>query len=181
MNKLIALSVGALIIISCGIKTFYLKDKITRVPENSEVYSNRSKFDNSIYFSIDTNVVYEEFNVEYNILSRLDIDARRSVYGIYKFYPNGNFNYFVVRRDEAFVPDILNPEINGFRGVYYMDKGKIMGDLFAPADELRNIGKLDRIFTVSGDSLFVERKFGYVDIYIKRKLPPEYFVYKANW
>lgn len=169
MNKLIALPVGALIFISCGIKTFYLENKRTRVPVNSKEYINKTKFEKSILTSIDTASLYQEL---------LDNSGWG---GIYKFYPNGCFNWYYIEGTTIPSADYFNPEINGYRGVYYMDKGKIKGDLFAPADERRNIGKLTEIFTVSGDTLFVERKFGYVDIYIKRKLPPEYFVYKANW
>jgi hypothetical protein len=182
MNKRVLIVACCITLMSCSIKTFVLENKITKVPiDDSKVYINKNKFNFTLLSKIDTNVVYEKLVTEYNIVARLDNHNETNIYGIYKFYPNGNLNYFVVDRDEPFVPNILNPNYSGYRGVYYSDGNKIKGDLYAPADERQHIGKLDRIFSIKGDSLLVERKYGYIDIYIKRKLPPEYFVYKANW
>ncbi len=162
-------------------KTFLLDNKITKVPIENKVYYNKNKFNFSLLSVLDTAVVYEKFETKYNALARLDNHSETSIYGIYKFYSNGNINYFVINRNEQLTPNLFNPSYAGYRGVYYKDGDKIRGDLFAPADERQNIGKLDRFFSVKDDTLFVERQYGYIDVYIKQRLPPEYFIYKANW
>jgi hypothetical protein len=169
---------------SCKMHTALLSNNTTRVPVSRDVYKNRVHFDKSLLQILDTGSVYEELELRYNVLSRLDTNKGTSVYGIYKFYPSGNLNYFVIDREEQFTPDIFDPTYAGYRGVYYLKGNRIKGELFGVADERSNIRKLDNEFTFKGDTLFVTTKnrgLSYHSIYIKRKLPREYFVYKADW
>lgn len=157
---------------SCGIKTILLEDKIAEVPRDSKNYRNKSKFDISILNMLDTNAIYYEIN------------SSRNLYGIYKFYPNGNLNLFFSNGYSTPSKEFFNPYFRGYRGVYYKENGSIKGDLFAEVDQKGNIGKLKETYIFKGDTLTVKtknREISSTSIYIKRKLPPEYFMYNANW
>jgi hypothetical protein len=177
---LIVLAFGSM---TACMKTFTLQNGRTKVPTKTLVYKNKVNFEKALLNVVDTAVVYEEFNKRYNVLTRLDNHIETSFYAVYRFYPNGELNYFVLDRDRPQGTNDFNPEYKGYRGVYYSEKSKIKYDLFAPSNELRWIGKLTGEFTFSGDTLYVRRDESpkEVDIYIKRTLPPEYFQYKANW
>ena len=164
-------------------KTFTLQNGRTKVPTKTLVYKNKVNFDKALLNVIDTGVVYEQFNKRYNVLQRLDNHIETSVYSSYRFYSDGSFNVFFMDRDKPLNPNDLNPEYNGKRGVYYLKEKTIRYDLFAETNQWGWIGKLIGEFTFSGDTLYVRRDESpkEVDIYIKRKLPPEYFQYKANW
>lgn len=169
-----------LVLAACNMKTYILLDKITSVPSDTSVYRNKSKFDVSLLQVIDTAVVYEEYEVE---------RSARRVYCVLRFYSNGYFNSFFVSKGEVLLPEQFDPNYSGQRGVYYKENDKIRYDLFAPIDELYHLGKISGTLTFSGDTLFMKRddvrginKMTYsVEIYIKRKLPPKYLQYKANW
>ena len=166
-------------------RTFTLQNGRTKVPAKTIVYKNKAKFDKSLLNDIDTGVVYEKFNKQYNVLQRLlDSPIGTGVYGAYRFYLDGRFNLFFIRSDEPLNPNDFNPEYNGSRGVYYLKGNTVRYDLFAPSNGLGWIGKSTGNFTFSGDTLYVNdddiSRRG-VEIYIKRKLPPEYFKHKADW
>jgi len=81
-------------IFSCSMKTYLLLDKITDVPLSSSVYKNKSKFDTSLLTTIDTSVVYEEYDMNKNIVMSLDKCTACRGYRVYKFYSNGCLNMF---------------------------------------------------------------------------------------
>jgi hypothetical protein len=169
---------------ACGIKTNTLLNGVTKVPFNTEVYLNKLNFDNSLLNIVDTNVIYEEHNRRYNVLSRLDDHVETSFYGAYRFYPNGYFNYYTLDRSRSglLVSNDLNPEFDGQRGVYYKENSKIRFDLFAEINQNQWIGELNGTFTFSGDTLYVKRDvLEYTKIYVKRELPKECLNYKVDW
>ena len=177
------------ILLSCNMKTYLLEDKVTKVPFDSIAYNNRSKFTFSLLSIVDTNIVYEEVDMRYNTLARLDNHRDNSVYGIYKFYQNGRLNYFLINRDRLLNPNNFNPENSGYRGIYYSEKNKIKYDLFVISSELGEIDKQTGTFSFSADTLYSNRKNAKginatnyaTKVYVKRKLLPEYFQFKANW
>jgi len=170
------------VLMSCNMKTYVLKDKITDVPYKPTVYKNKSKFTTSLINTIDTGVVYEEFDREKNILMSSDKCTACRGYRIYKFYPNGCLNMFFFDRNSLLPTVEFDPLYSGYRGVYYTENNKIRFDLFAEIDQRQHTGKLSATLTFSGDTMYLKRDdLSYTEIYIKRKLPPEYFVYKANW
>lgn len=164
---------------------------MTTVPKNPEVYKNIAKFKPEVLNLIDTSVFYEEWNIEDNILERLDKgEYSHSRYLVYRFYPNGYFNVFSFDKNVA-IPDIIevNPDYAGTRGVYYLENNEIRFDEFGGVDELYHTGKITGTFTVDGDKLYIKQddRKGLdattydPDIYIKRKVSPIYFIYKVNW
>ena len=163
-------------------KTFTLQNSRTKVPAKAVVFKNRAKFDKTLLNVIDTGVIYEQFNQKYNVLQRLDTHLETSMYGAYRFYLDGRFNLFFIDRNKPLDPNDLNPDYNGKRGVYYRNENKIHYELFAEINQWGWVGKLTGSFTFEGDKLYVKRdKLEEVEIYVKRKLPREYFKYKANW
>lgn len=167
---------------SC-IKTFTLQNGRTKVPAKAIVYKNKKNFDKVLLNVIDTAIVYEQFNNRYNVLQRLDNHIETSVYSSYRFYSDGSFNVFFMDREEPSSLNDLNPDYNGRRGVYYLKENNIRYDFFSAINQWGWVGKLTGEFTFSGDTLYVNRDVSpkEVDIYIKRKLPTEYFQFKANW
>jgi hypothetical protein len=172
-------------ILSCKIKVYTLQDKITVVPKNLDVYTNKVKFKQSLLVLIDTASVYEEFNE--NRLERLNIcKSCHQRYLVYKFYPNGCFNIFSFWKDTLPLADKINPNYSGVRGVYYLEDNDIKLDAFSTIGNLHYYGISTRTLKISGDTLFIKitnkNDSNYqTNIYIKRKLPKEYFQYKANW
>jgi hypothetical protein len=171
-------------------KVYTLLDKVTDVPKSNAVYKNKSKFTSTLLGIVDTGVVYEEFDPNYNILTRLDNHIENNnLYRLFRFYPNGCFNRFTINKDKNLDVIFFDPNYAGYRGVYYADNSKIRYDFFAGIDQRQHTGKITGTLTFSGDTLYVKRddRKGLnatdysTEIYIKRKLPPEYFQYKANW
>lgn len=182
-RKLVAvISCLAVGLVSCGIRTIKLGNKVSRIPKNKGVYRNLIKFDTSACKIIDTSVVYEAFNSTNKVLNRLDNNDIHRVYGIYRFYSNGFMNYFVISKDEKLTPKEFDPGYNGYRGIYYIEGNRISGELFTAINGLGHIGKVKKEFTVSGDTLIVSRGKSdlYPQVYIKRKLPSEYIAYKIS-
>jgi len=176
------LGILAVFIMAC-MRIYPLRDGITKVPVKTDVYKNKVKFDKSLLALIDTEAIYEEFDQRYNVLRRLDTHIETSIYGVYRFYPDGKFNSFGVHRRVPLDYNTFNPEYCGYRGVYYMEKGQIRYDLFAPSNGLGWISELNGTFRFSGDTLYVIQDVDkrHIDIYIKRELLPEYRNYKALW
>lgn len=177
------------VLLSCNMKIYKLKDKITDVPLEPIVYKNKLKFTTSLFNTIDTGFVYEEYDTDKKIPMSSDKCTSCRGYSIYKFYSNGCLNLFYFDRSSLLPISEFDPLYTGYRGVYYLENGKIRFDLFAEIDEWQKTGKITGTLTFSGDTLYVKRddKKGInaisypTRIYIKRKLPPEYFVFKANW
>jgi len=163
-------------------KTYKLQNGITKVPAKSQVYKNKAKFNMSLNALIDTNVVYEEFDLNYKLLRRLDNHPENSYYGAYKFYPNGYFNYFIIDRDASLNENSFNPQYAGYRGVYYLKNVDIGYDLFSTVNQSGWLGKLTGVFFFRGDTLLVH---GYqtkdTSIYIKRKLPGQLMNFNVDW
>lgn len=174
---------------SCSMKIYTLLDKVTDVPKSNDVYKNKSKFTSTLLSIVDTGVVYEEFDKNKNMLMRLDDCTACRGYTIYKFYSNGYFNRFYFERNSALPIGEFDPLYTGYRGVYYSENNKVKYDFFAGIDQRQHTGKITGTLTFRGDTLYVKRDdrkgLNATDysttIYIKRKLPPEYFVYKADW
>jgi hypothetical protein len=169
-------------LISCNMKTYKLLNNKTSVPSDINAYKNRSKFDVSLLNIIDTSVVYEEYDRNYNILKRTDSHKENSIYAVCRFYSNGCMNKFFIDRKTVLTPNEFDPLYAGKRGIYYKENNKIRFDLFAEIDQQRHIGRLTGALTFNGDTLYIKRDdLSYREIFIKRTLPPEYFQYKANW
>lgn len=170
--------------ISCGIQTFKLKNNITEVPSDSDVYLNKSKYSNSLNNSIDSTYVYEEYNIFNKSLERLDRQNPHCCFTVLKFYGNGFLNYFVLDKNNQLNIEDFNPENNGYRGVYYEDKRKVKIDLFIPVDQYRNIGKLSGNIIVKNDTIILKtdknlplRKF----VKNTKLVPKEFLKFKADW
>jgi hypothetical protein len=162
-------------ILSIGcMKTMTLENGRTKVPVEAEVYRNRSKFNESLLKIIDTSVVYKHVSI-YGISSK--------AYWVYRFYPNGQFNLFIIDADRSSGEKDFDPKFNGYRGVYYLEKNRIRFDRFGPINENRQTGKLTGTFNFNGDTLFVveDKNKPYSKSCIKYVPPPEYMQYKADW
>lgn len=188
-KKILMVSIS-LVLLSCNMKVYKLLDNRTRVPKNLEVYKNKVKFDTSLLTIIDTGVIYEEYSTEKKMLERLDLsDNTKRRYLVYKFYPNGCFNVFSF--DKNNLPSIteFDPNYAGVRGIYYKEDNQIKYEEFSAIDQVGHIGRVKGTFKVSGDTLYekmndrkgIDATNYPMRIYIKRTLPPQYFVYKANW
>jgi hypothetical protein len=170
------------ILASCGMPATRLGNNRTRIPKNNKVYKHRDNFNAEVLRYIDTSVVYEEIGY----LNRLNKDSLvlliqehgRQYCAFYRFYSNGFMNKINI--DTTWTPKQFDPTYNGYRGVYYMKKGKIITELFAPCNQLYQMGKLKFTVDVKGDTLIVwmSKSEWYPDVYVKRKLSPEYLNYK---
>lgn len=157
----------------------------TKVPNKSSMYKNIDRFDTKLLVIIDTEVIYEEFDIYKNILERLDYVDVRNSYAVIRFYPNGYFNTFYFRREEAFNVNSFAPLLDGYRGIYYLGKNnEIKNEIFAPTRGTgRPYGRIEGEFEVHGDTIIsYQRKDNrYPDIYIKREVPKEYLDYQVDW
>ena len=170
-------------------KTYKLLDRVTDVPINISAYKNKEKFNPTLLKVIDTSVVYEEFDAAKKMRVSLDYCTSCRGYSIYKFYSNGCFNVFFFNRNSALPVNEFNPFYSGYRGVYYTNENKIQFDLFAEIDQRQHTGKITGTLSFRGDTLFVKQNdirglnaTTYpIEVYVKKKLPIEYFIYKANW
>lgn len=183
-NKIAILIIGGLVLtLASCMKTLTLQNGVTRIPADSSVYVNKIKFTKELLKVVDTNVVYESYNMRYQELDRLDTHREITHYYVYRFYPNGCFNCFVINKKKELDTVEFNPDYNGLRGVYYSETNKIRYDFFASINDHLDMGRITGEFIFSGDTLFVTRDDlpGNNRIYIKRRLPAEYFQYKATW
>ena len=189
--KILLIVVLAIALPSCWVKVYTLSNGMTRVPVNPKVYKNKSKFNTSILKMIDTTVIYEELNTEKNILERFnECEYCPKRYVVLKFYSNGCYNIFAFWKNEPQLPvSELDPNYAGFRGIYYLENNKIKYDEFGAIDEWRHIGRIKGTFTISGDTLYekmddrkgIDATKYTTHIYVKRRLPPEYFIYRVDW
>jgi hypothetical protein len=164
----------------------------TRVPvDNSKFFKNKILFDASLLSLIDTTAIYEE-QYSYKTENKNSFDKINNKkeyrgdfwYSIYKFYPNGGVNYFAFEDNYTIKPEDLNPSYNGYRGVYYQENSLIKMDLYIEIGEAIQWGMSTRILKFEGDTLRVKRivkASRMVTVYVKKKLPKEYLIYKADW
>ena len=181
-NKIVFIvSVLVSLQLSSCMKTYTLLNGITKVPVEKSKYDNKSKFNVNLVSTVDTNVVYEAFNTYKGILSRLD-DEANSFYGAYKFYSNGYFNLFILKK-HARLNSNMNPEYEGYRGVYYEEDGKIKYDLYSLVNQHQTLGRSSGEFIFKQNRLYIvgPGKNNYNDLYLKRELPEDFIYYKPNW
>lgn len=175
-------SVTLLSILGCNVKTIVLKDGITRVPKNNNVFKSKERIVSSMYSDIDTSVVYFEFDVNKRIMKDIDYTEERSVFGCYRFYPNGSFNYFILVKNKIEEND-FNSIYNGYRGVYYVKNNKLMYDLYAPINQLGWIGKQSGTINFKSDTLIITSEIKSIStkFFIKKKVPNTYLLSKSTW
>lgn len=178
-----------LICASCGLRTITLDNGHTKVAVNPQVYHNRDKFSPDILKKIDTTVIYEEYTESYYIgmarvsfkdVARKNPDSPSKIYGAYKFYNNGNFNYFILDDRNELNKEMFNPEFTGLRGVLFKKDNEIHGDLITKVSDIGRIGILNEKLFFKGDTLIVRGK-GSTNKYIKRQLPAGFLSYSAKW
>lgn len=137
----------SLMIGSCGIRTFYLKDSnVLKAPLNPKKYVDINEFNESLYTLIDTETIYKEDNIK---------ALNDEYYWVLKFYPNGRFNLFIVNDNHTklYTEKTFNPEYHGYRGYYNLVEGVIKFDAFLITKELRGMGKVSGTIKVEGDVL----------------------------
>ena len=107
MKKNIFIILVLISTISCGIKTYKLKNGYSKVAIDQKIYQNKKYFEKSILKNIDTLVIYEEYNTTYysgdkpvNALARENYENVNTIYGVYKFYGSRNFNLFMLDREK---------------------------------------------------------------------------------
>ncbi|OXA94410.1 hypothetical protein SAMN06265346_11282 [Flavobacterium hercynium] len=179
------------IFISCSTKTRTLENKITDVPLDNKVFKNKMFFESELFNQIDTNTVYkEEFGYQskknsFEKINNLKEYQNRSVRGYYRFYSNGCVNYFSFQDFDEITFSSLAPNFNGQRGIIYSEENVIKLDLFTIIGYSfkRDYGIITSILKVKGDTLF-EKKLtnpSYVNVYVRRKIPKEFLIYKPDW
>lgn len=182
-NRLVLLSIMLFILSCSGQKYVTLKGSITKVPNRSSMYKNIDKFDTKLLDIIDTEVIYEQFDPNKNILKRLDTENSRNIYQVVRFYPNGYFNFFGYTFDKEFDKQSFDPLTSGRRGIYYINNNKICFDVFIRTMGMGMVGKVSGKFIVSGDTLTViwNNKHMSPRTFIKREVPKEYLDYQVDW
>lgn len=185
MNKISIFLTSVLIglIIPSCIKTKLLKDGITRVPIDNGVYINLKNFNKNLLNIVDTSVIYEEYNMRYKILQRLDNHFETDYYGCIRFYPDGRYNIFFLDKKERYDSNQFNSNYKGIRGIYYQNAEIIQYDLFTQIDGMGKFGKISGSFDFIGDTLIVKR-FGYpteINIYVKSRLYMNFINYNKSW
>jgi hypothetical protein len=187
MNNKVSDFIGVLIVsisllLTSCIRTVVLRNGITKVPINEKNYRNRVYCDSLLKKEIESTVFYEKVNLRYQKLYRIDDHVESTFYGMFKFYSNGNVNYFLINKSLEFSPQSVDPSFCGYRGVYYRKNDNIKVDLFSITSELGSIGKKNKVISFGGDTLYVtDERSMITEIYIKRELPLEYFQYIAEW
>lgn len=179
------------LLVSCTVKTRYLNNNRTRVPLDNSVFSHRPPYNFVLSSMIDTTAIYEEYSIDQDISERLNNQSLdRKKYSVLKFYANGCFNLFSFNKGEKYPGLIeMDPEFSGLRGIYYYNNGQVFMELYTSVDEFQNMGSSKSILRISGDTLFqrLERSRNkkpanlYTMVYVKRRLPEEYFKYRASW
>lgn len=114
-----------LLLASCNIKVYTLLDKVTNVPKNNEVFSNKTKFNSTLLQFVDTGTIYEEFDRNKNVLMRFDNCVECRSYNAFKFYSNGCFNLFYFKTGSSLSMNEFDPLYAGLRGVYYLENNKV--------------------------------------------------------
>lgn len=186
-SSLILLSTTLFTLSCSGQKYVRLNDSFVKIPNKSSMYKNIDKFDTKLLAIIDTEVIYEEFDVYNNILQRLDTADVDKSYYVIRFFPNGYFHSFHLREDNihnnsSSNKNSYNPERVGIRGVYYYENNKIRYDIYGRTSEMGGVRKISGEFIINGDTLIDNRdNLSYQNIYIKREVPKEYLDYQVDW
>ncbi|MEP2935754.1 MAG: hypothetical protein ABJM06_14925 [Gilvibacter sp.] len=196
MKKYLPLLVLMLLANSCGytnfgLRNYKLQNGYSRAATNPKVYANRVNFNTSLLAHIDTLVIYEEYVKEayfgleptqVNAVARKNYQDLNPLYGVYRFYGNGYFNYFILNREnDTLTKQMFDPKYGGWRGVYYAEDNIFKGDLITQISGDGAIGIVEQVFEFSGDTMFVHSKKRRDNIYLKRKIPIQLLNFKADW
>lgn len=169
----------------CKVQTMLLENGITTVPISKELSKTRFSAVELDSLQIDTSVIYESLDPFTNALDRLEIDDSYNSYSCFRFYENGCINYFVLSKDEDdFVPEQFDPNYNGYRGIYYLQNGKVKYELYGIKGEGLKFGKMSGEFSFDGDNLFQHRNIHTAYStrkFIKREIPLEFLDFEADW
>ena len=162
-----------LMLLSCkSTPHLVLKNGKTPIPINESFFKNKNKFNKNLLNQIDTNCFYRELYIE---------DGWEY---LIKFYSNGCVNKFYFEKGKEIKADFFNPEINGLRGVLYMNYDSLVKiDMFCAITPNRFLGIRETQIIVLNDSIIIEKfKGSYIDIkYQKVKVDSSFLKYKANW
>ncbi len=105
-----------------------------------------------------------------------------TIYGAYRFYGNGCFNWFALDRNiQTLDREMFDPSFTGWRGIIYKKDDKIKGDLITQVSGMGAVGTITNTFEFNGDTLFIYSKNRLKHIFIKRKIPKELLDFKAEW
>jgi hypothetical protein len=180
-----------LFLLSCGMKTRTLENNITSVPFENKVFKNKYLFETKCLKGIDTAALYKE---EYGYVSAKNSFKNNnenkyyqssSSRSYYKFYKNGQINYFLFRDFDEVTLSSINPNFDGQRGVLYSEKNELKLDLFTIVGYGygREYGITCQIIRIQGDTIFEKsiKNLEYVTVYVKKKLPKEFLIYKPDW
>lgn len=180
--------------ISCGAKVTILDDKITAVPIDNGIFKNKTLFDGSLLNSIDTMAIYikdcnfESSEKDFKNKNNKAYSTRDYHNECYLFYSNGRVNCFSAYGKDYFdilKTEDLDPMKTGYRGVFYKKNNQIQMDLFTIVgyNFKRDYGINTSIIKIKGDTLFRKSKFDMktVTVYLKKKIPKEWIVYKPDW
>lgn len=189
MNRLMLLSV--LLTFAACAKTILLKNGYTQAPANPNFFKNRILFEQSMLAGIDTTVIYEELEDNYyqglekqpTMLARHNYKNPNTIYGVYRFYGNGCYNYFSLDRNKPeLTSELFDLTNNGWRGVLYTKHNQLKGDLFTQTGQMAwQLGKQKELFTFKDDTLIVELKNVHTSRYIKRHIDPKFLEHRADW
>jgi hypothetical protein len=169
-----------------------LNNGITKVPANKNYFKNKQYFNESLLKVIDTAAIYEEkysyhsFEKDFTPINNNKWYSTNNLVSIYRFYSNGCINLFFLRNGYEIEKNDLNPEYNGYRGVYYIDnKENIELELFTILGYgLTPLYGIDAIkLEIRGDTILMKRLHTptSITVYTKKELPKEYLIYKADW
>lgn len=178
--KIVAFLLVCISLASCGMKSELLQDKITKIPADTTFYKNKTNYNALLNMSIDTTCIYEEYDTYKKELSRLDTQNPNSWYGVYKFYAGGRVNLFIIDRNEDVNKQSFNPELKGYRGVYYSKKNKILTDMYVPVTQNRAMGRSTSVLTNAGDTLYLNDGIRQ-RVYVKNWACKQSLKHRADW
>ena len=162
----------------------------TKVPAENNYFKNKKYFSVSLLEKIDTAAIYVEaysYRSSKEDFSPVNNEIARRTdgwYSVYKFYSNGCLNSFYFENDHEIKKEDIDPEREGDRGVYYLDdRNNIIIDQFVIVGYgFRPIYGIDKnIIKVKGDTLLIKNDLTRVNVYVKRKIPEDWLIYKADW
>ena len=173
------LGIGFLFFTSCNHKLRILSDGWTRITTEEKNYNNIILFKPQLLEIIDTNSIYKEccyiqnLGKKYQSLSYPNQSSRE----YFRFYSNGYCNCFINDKvGDSLEIKNFNPEITGFRGVYFRDKKKRLKiDLFTQTSGIGDFSNLKLYLKLSGDTLYMTTKNenGGYRVFVKKDLNTE--------
>lgn len=178
-----------LMIAVCGmaaIKYRLLSDGITKVPKDAAFFDKeyRGKYKVSLPEGADTTALYaERYYVDFEgKMFEKGKEREGELLGVYRFYPNGCVNEFIIANNELERMPSLDPEVRGYRGVSFVKKGERVLDMAVPINELRHLGVKSLKIEIKGDTLIVaDSRARSKNIYIRIKNKQLQSGYKADW